>query len=265
MMEKQLKHQQGTSLRGRTVFLSGSIPTPERSKDYQRVEDAPFKIEEAVISLARSVFFEGGKLVFGGHPSISPLIAMVAGEYLSPREAEDNRSTNREREKEQKPVIIYQSRAFENILPNETWLLQRLGYAEIHWVETVDNETFDPTQRDGPPVPKSMKEMRTRMVIETKPVAMVCIGGMDGVEFELDIFREIQKYAPIYTLRSTGGAAALIAAQTKYPVRVIDDELLLELSEKRPANDDQEKSEGFSEKYVPFPIIMQRIVQELYG
>lgn len=264
-MEKQLKHQQGTSLRGKTVFLSGSIPTSERSKDYRRVEDAPFKIEEAVISLARSVFFEGGKLVFGGHPSISPLIAMVAGEYLSPRVAEDNRPINRESEKGQKPVIIYQSRAFENILPNETWLLQRLGYAEIHWVETIDSETFDPTQRDGQPVPKSMKEMRTRMVAETKPIAMVCIGGMDGVERELDIFREIQKYAPIYTLRSTGGAAALIAARTDYSVRVIDDELLHELSEKRPANYDREKSQDLTENYIPYPIIMQRIVQELFS
>jgi hypothetical protein len=74
-------------LRGKSILLSASIPAPERTDQYRSVPLGSFEIDQAVISLARAVFSEGGQLVLGGHPSISPLIAMVAGEYREPQYA----------------------------------------------------------------------------------------------------------------------------------------------------------------------------------
>src|SRR4051812_12552361 len=72
---------------GRTVFLSASKPT--RKLDFLPPSDVPARetdreIEHAALSLARAVFAEGGGLVFGAHPSVSPLIASAASEYFPP-------------------------------------------------------------------------------------------------------------------------------------------------------------------------------------
>src|SRR5437667_261524 len=126
-------------LAGKAVFLSASVPSPNRAERYRRVPNSALEIEEAVISLARAVFAEGGQLVFGGHPTISPLVALVAGEYvvpepgerLSERLAEVPRSTGERRT----PIVIYQSRAFETLLPAETVQMKSLGYATIRWTD----------------------------------------------------------------------------------------------------------------------------------
>ena len=89
-------------LRGTTVFLSASVPD---RPGFERVPNAPFVIEQAVVSLARAVFAENGKIVFGAHPSISPLVASVAAEYHLPGAPEQDRS-----------VIIYQSHAFDAVI-----------------------------------------------------------------------------------------------------------------------------------------------------
>jgi hypothetical protein len=100
------------NLDGRAVFLSASVPAAERSEAYRRVPDAPLRIDEAVVSLARAVFSHNGRLVFGGHPAISPLVAMVAAEYHDRPSAPPR-------------IIIYQYRAFEGFLPDATLAMFR--------------------------------------------------------------------------------------------------------------------------------------------
>ena len=56
-------------MRGRAILLSASVPSMERAEIYKRIETIE-AIEEAVVSMARAVFSEGGTLVFGGHPTI---------------------------------------------------------------------------------------------------------------------------------------------------------------------------------------------------
>src|SRR5580698_2066592 len=90
-------------LKNVVVFLSGSVPN---RPGFDKVEEAPFLIEQAVVSLARAVFAEGGRLVFGAHPSISPLVASVASEYRLAGSPDEIR-----------PVIVYQSEAFTEVLP----------------------------------------------------------------------------------------------------------------------------------------------------
>ncbi len=248
----------GKRLHGKTIFLSASVPTPKRAERYQRIEDAQFEIEQAVISLARAVFSENGRLVFGGHPAISPLVAMVAGEYREPRYLETGE------QRPSPPIRIFQSRAFEGHLPSDTLLMYRLGYATITWVDTAENEKFDPTAESESPCPRSLRAMREAMIRWTKPEAMVCIGGMDGVEREVEMFREFNKNAPIYVLEKTGGASVVLANSRK-DVRVIDSEVIGRI--------DRLKAELFRPRVdvpphevrpvVPYPLIMQTIVEEV--
>ncbi len=276
-------------LQGKTIFLSASIPNPERNPQYLRVKDAHIKVEEAVISLARAIFVEDGRLVFGGHPTISPLIAMVAGEYLTPQVAESHDTHfGNEKEKNHESVLIYQSEAFREHTPYATLQLFQLGFASIRWIGTVDDERFDPSG-SSPPCPKSMKSMRKRMLEETNPASMICIGGMEGVEEELEMFLEICKGKPVYTLAETGGAAAIIAKKSqnqKYDkynklIRTIDQEIINSLKKqqsqmKKEYEDIESPSldhpDFFSElngkdfsEFIPFPLIMQNIVKEISG
>jgi len=250
----------GHSLRGKTIFLSASIPKLERAERFSRVPDAAFEIEQAVISLARAVFSEGGRLVFGGHPAISPLVAMVVGEYREPRFAESAE------ERHAAPVEIFQSRAFDGYLPDETLLMYRLGYASITWVEAVGDERYAPkSEDDETPCPKSMKRMRARMLDQSAPDAMVCIGGMEGVEDEVKMMLEKRPRTPIYVLERTGGAARLLRDSHPGSVRLIDTEVI-ERVEKLRADlrpRDAAIQETQHRALVPYPLVMQTIVEEV--
>jgi hypothetical protein len=254
----------GMRLRGRTIFLSASVPTAQRSERYQRIEDAHFEIEQAVISLARAVFSEGGQLVFGGHPAISPLVAMVAGEYREPRFSESSE------ERPAPPIRIFQSRAFEGFLPSDTLLMYQLGYATITWVDAVNQEKFNPEIKyKEPPCPASLRAMRKAMIEWTNPHAMVCIGGMEGVERETELFRELRGEAPIYVLQSTGGAS-LILGHTRKDIRVIDSEIMRRIEALKsnilgPSHPTDSARKPEERPVVPYPLIMQSIVDEIAG
>jgi hypothetical protein len=263
------KFQSGR-LRGKSVFLSASIPSLGRGKAYQRkywedgMPDDWIEIEQAVISLCRAVFSEGGRLVFGGHPNITPLVASVAAEYYPPKEeldvskAEED-SDEKPADDDSAPVVVYQSKAFHGF--DKSWMLQRLGYAAIRWTRIENQERYDEAMaRVGPPCPKSVDHMRKVMLRQTAPDTMVCIGGMDGVEKEAMLYRElliepgIRPEASIFTLATTGGAAKVLADEWFQPetrVRAIDLELL-DRPLRRPA-------------FIPYSIIMQRIVDEVAG
>jgi hypothetical protein len=164
-------------------------------------------IEETVISLARAVFARRGRLLFGGHPSISPLVASIAAEYYEADPSRDDR-----------PVVAVQSELYRNRLPDETWLMSRMGWAEIVWTPKVEGRDEAGTQA------RSLRRMRADMLsvsmgIRRCPpaVAMVAVGGMDGVRDEAIAFLEDTRRWPpearprVFTFPSGGGAAARLA------------------------------------------------------
>ncbi len=109
---------------GDVVFLSASVPTRRPF-----VDDAePAEIEEAIVSVARAVFSRSGRMLFGGHPSVSPLIASIAGAYVAPDP--DRPVTNR-------PIVTFQSEHFKHQLPNETWELHSMGWSAIEWTPPI--------------------------------------------------------------------------------------------------------------------------------
>lgn len=280
------------ALDGRVVFLSASVPDLRREAEYrvdgepgaayERVEDAHVEVERAVVSLARAVFAAGGRLAFGAHPSISPLVAMVAGEYRLPTAAEPGRDgvagvRSRARSDGDAPlVLIYQSRAFQEVVPDETWLLHRLGYARIHWTRAVENERYSPEREGQPQCLKSLALMRRSLLRETDPVAMVALGGMGGVREEASMFRERFPLRPLYVMENTGGAAAWLARSGDPSLTVMDRDILGKLREIDPALPRPERDRSrpigddpgldrreVSYRYTPYPLLMQLLVERL--
>ena len=88
----------------KNIFLSASVPLEERDPKYFESADV-IAIRDAVIALASAVLANPSyHMIWGGHPSITPLITLVLDRYglkMSDR------------------VTLYQSREFERFFPPE--------------------------------------------------------------------------------------------------------------------------------------------------
>jgi len=174
-------------LAGRFIFLSASIPSGDTAT--QDVEARPGDVADAVVAIARGVLTGGGRLVFGGHPTISPLVLMVAAEYST-------RDPSR--------VMIYQSRLFASLVTDETLRLEREGYGTIRWTEAVPGDSPEHGLERLP----SLEVMRVAMLHEVEPVAAFFVGGMDGLTLEYELARYLLPGSPIFCIAGPGGAAA---------------------------------------------------------
>lgn len=265
---RRLSRERAGVLGGHTIFLSASVPT---RAPFERRGDAAFHVEQAVTSLVRAVFAEDGRLVFGGHPSISPLVASIATEYFPVRP--DGASP---------PIDIYQSRAYEGFLPDKTWDMQRFGFARIHWSDAVNGERFDPAL-PSLQCQDSLRAMRRMLLEESRPTALVAIGGMEGVLHEAQLCGQQGRDTPfvVFTVRETGGAAELLATggiparpewallrgaqtdptYTPVTIRVVDDEwrrTMPEAVERTDRPDPRARSVP-----PPYPVMMQWLVHEI--
>ena len=183
-------------LSGSTIFISASIPDQERWKG----SFDPLGITDAVVAVARAVLQNGGKLVTAAHPTIAPLLLYVATEQLGKYDI----STEQLGENDQQ-IIVYQSRAFKDVLPVATKRYQDEGIGKIKWTARIGKEPPDPKR-----APKSLKEMRCQMLKESKPVAAVFIGGMEGISDEYNLFHKLYPASPAYALKRPGGEARTI-------------------------------------------------------
>lgn len=253
------------ALHGRALFLSASIPAKERALDFRRIPDAPREIEQAVVSLADAVFAEGGRLVFGGHPSISPLIALVASKYAPAGAAELHEPL----------VTVHQLDVFRQRgeIPDATSTMERLGYARIVWHETDLRERDRQWAQGEIRFPKSLRSMREAMLGHPVLTAMVCIGGMEGVLEEAELFARSRR-GPVFALARTGGAAALLAGEGRpsaestlripnLTVDVIDHEVLDGLTPMLLGPDGERRAVPL--RYTPYPLVMREMVRRLAG
>lgn len=160
----------------KNIFLSASTPLPERDKKYYNTSDI-IAIRDSVIALATTVIPKH-RLVWGGHPSITPLINYVMqkkGLVI------------------QEHMIIYQSKFFEKLFPEDNNQFENVF------------QTDNLGERDN-----SLLLMRKTMLNSCQFSAGIFIGGMDGVEEEYKLFREYYPNAIIIVLASTGAAAKII-------------------------------------------------------
>jgi hypothetical protein len=228
---------------GDIIFLSASVPYREEWIGDSR----PAEIEEAIVSIARAVFARGGRLLFGGHPSVSPLVSAVAGEYFR---AEPTR--------EVRPVVTFQSRLYEGLLPDKTTEMVRMGWSAIEWTPRAKGKNPDQTKelslgvmRDqmlptfdgasGPDQPFIRNKLRP-------PLAMIAVGGIEGIRDEAIVFlRKRQMWEPrqsrrVYSFKSGGGASARLVEPDVQglwpkPKDRPDDEALKTLREAKAAGD----------------------------
>jgi len=179
---------QPLDLAGRFIFLSASLPSGDRATQYLEVR--PGDVADAVVAIARGVLTGRGRLVFGGHPTISPLVLMVAAEYST-------RDPSR--------VTIYQSRLFASLVTEETLRLEREGYGTIRWTEAVPGDSPE----HGLERLASLEVMRIAMLYEVEPVAAFFVGGVEeGITLEYTLTRGLLPRAPIFCIAGPGGAAA---------------------------------------------------------
>ncbi len=154
------------------IFLSASVPD-QKSPSFIREADAI-----AVASAVRALIFVilgRKKLIWGGHPSITPMIWSVA--QMLKTSYEDW-------------VTLYQSTYFEDEFPEQN--------ANFKNVELVDKVVGG---RDA-----SLCEMRSRMFRENSFSTAIFIGGMRGTLDEAKLLSELSPETRLYPILSTGGA-----------------------------------------------------------
>jgi SLOG cluster3 family len=161
----------------RSVFLSASIPLPDRDARYWQTADV-IAIRDSIRALV-SVVVPTGQIIFGGHPAITPLIRLLVREM---------------RIDVRQHVILYLSRLFEQRFPPEV--------AEFEDVRLVDAVAGDEAA--------SLKEMRRTMIGSHEFDAGIFLGGMEGVEREYEMFRVLHPDKPALPIASTGAAARLL-------------------------------------------------------
>ena len=161
----------------KNIFLSASIPLPERDEKYIGTADI-IAIRDAVIALT-TVVLPHHRLIWGGHPSITPLVYYVMNKlHLNIQEH----------------ITLYQSRFFEKSFPKDNDEFKNIVFTDI-----IDDD-----------IEKSLLHMRNKMLDESEFYAGIFIGGMEGVEEEYDMFIEKHPKALVLPIASTGAAAKKI-------------------------------------------------------
>lgn len=161
------------------IFLSASVPIVGRGDYYKTAE--PFLIQSAVRELV-TVALGRRLIVWGGHPAITPMVWAVCEDL--------GVSFSRS-------VILYQSRFFEEIFPDEN-----RRFANVEYIEAV------PGDREA-----SLLRMRRAMLSRGDLIAAVYIGGMEGVIQEHSLFAEFHPDGTTITVPSAGGAALELAGR----------------------------------------------------
>jgi len=217
-------------LEGSSVFLSGSVPSPERDS---RFLDGPVeetlmlrvidrRVFDAVQSLVAQVLNAGGRIVHGGQPRITSAIANQSNNWTIP-------------EGHDPPILIYQSEFFRSHLaPPGREEMRIAGFASVRWTPAkvravADRFDIDPDliskwlpEQAAPTADGALREallaMRLQMLLESQPWAAVSIGGMEGIQAEATLYLYLAKLKLIpwaervNVIGSTYGAASKLEA-----------------------------------------------------
>lgn len=160
----------------KNIFLSASIPLPERHQKYYETADI-IAIRESIIALI-SIVLPCHRIIWGGHPSITPLINYVM----------EKMGLNI-----QEHVKLYQSLFFKDDFPPENNKFQNIVFTE-----------------NMGDIPSSIQRMRERIFSENEFAAAVFIGGMNGIEDEYNMFKDSHPKALLLPIASTGAATKIV-------------------------------------------------------
>ena len=151
-----------TNLQGVTIFLATSFPARDPGQRFPSFE--VYRILSSINAFTRMILNCNGKLVFGGHPAITPMILMISRD-LGVKNS----------------VTVYKS----------DWcreeLLEDVAQIEIKERGCV---TWTPKGRDEE---DSLNIMRKEMIRNTPLAGAIFLGDMEGM---CDEFRMLKKYSP---------------------------------------------------------------------
>jgi hypothetical protein len=165
------------------IFLSASIPYAERDKRFYDTADI-VAIRDAVRALA-TVVIPKAHLIWGGHPSITPLIRFVM-EKMKANVADH--------------ITLYQSLFFQKHFPKDN--------------DAFESKKYTPDRGN---LQESILQMRRQMIEENDFKAAIFIGGMEGVLEEFELFKAIHPDALVLPVASTGAAAKILFDNTAHP------------------------------------------------
>lgn len=178
-----------TSLHGGHVFIAASFPSGERAERWPTCDASA--VAEAVTAAVRTIIGMDGKVLFGGHPTITPLVLMVAREHGV-----------------QGRVDVYQSGWFADKITDATRRLEQTGAGTIHIVPSEST-------RDA-----SLETMRAAMLSQRGIRGGLFVGGMEGIVDEYEQFVAANPDAPRLVVAGPGGAAATLTTDPAVPTEV---------------------------------------------
>jgi hypothetical protein len=165
------------------IFLSASIPVLGRKPFDQDIE--PQMIQAAVSALA-TVVFGRRLLVWGGHPSITPML-WASAQDLGVKYASS--------------VRLFQS----TFWPEEDFPEENKQFDNVTYIDSVDGD-----------LTKSLEAMRLGMLTSEEFEAAVFIGGMEGIFAEHSLFTSLYPNAKCLPIGVTGGAARMLSSNLNY-------------------------------------------------
>ncbi|MFN9638388.1 MAG: hypothetical protein ACK55D_16970 [Synechococcaceae cyanobacterium] len=216
------------------MFLSGSVPEFERDSRFlagpldallmQRLIDQ--RVFLAVQSLVAQLLSAGGRLVFGGQPAITQMVASQAANWEVPAGMEP-------------PVLLYQSSFFRGFpSPPGRREMEEQGFAAVRWTPSSLAEARAGSrpllasagrpipsawieawlsEQASPQAPPALREallaLRLQMLLDTQPSLAVCVGGMEGIKAEADLWFDLcghgllQGRPQMHAIVSTFGAS----------------------------------------------------------
>jgi len=164
------------------IFLSASIPYPDRDTKYYDTADI-VAIRDSVRALA-TVVIPQAHLIWGGHPSITPLIRHVI-EMMNVNLKEH--------------VTLYQSRYFEDQFPEDNFAFENI---------VLTNKGRD--------LKESLTIMRKSLIEDNAFNVGIFIGGMEGINEEFEMFTSVHPNAMILPIASTGAAAKILFENARH-------------------------------------------------
>ncbi|MDB5935213.1 MAG: hypothetical protein JWQ01_2557 [Massilia sp.] len=167
------------------IFLSASVPVLGR-EPFDK--DSEPQIIQAAVSALATVAMGRKKIVWGGHPAITPMM-WASAEELGVKFAD--------------AVHLFQSKFFsEEDFPEEN-----KNFGNVTYIDAVLGD-----------LERSLLKMRQSMMGSQDFEGAIFIGGMQGILDEYVLFKAICPHGKCVIVSATGGASRILAADAHYSI-----------------------------------------------
>lgn len=163
-----------------TVFLSASFPEAARASESG--PSYPADIATAAAATIEATLRSKARLLFGGHPTITPIVLSIAHLLAAGPQ-----------------VVVYQSEYFRPQLTREVQRLVKVEGANMIFSPAGENRA------------SSLRNLRNEMLAEDIDVAFF-VGGMSGIEEEFTAIRQKRPKVKCLFFEAPGGYAARLAS-----------------------------------------------------